>query len=165
MEVAMRFWFVLLAALASCGTLASAERPDFSGKWNLSPEHTSKDVSPHLTIEQSADELRIRSSEGSGDQVTDISCNTVGKDCEAKVNGSPATVSYYFNGQALVSWVKEGRNADRVRKVRRTLSPDGARMTVEIEQVSPPDSGRHTIVYVRDRQVAGVAAAGQQPQP
>jgi hypothetical protein len=153
-------------ALASSGTLASAERPDFSGKWRLSTDKPSADAPPQLAIEQTAGELRIRSTAGAGDAVTDISCNTAGTDCDAKVSGKPAKVSYYFNGPALVGWIKQGRNADQVWKVRRTLSPDGATLTVEIEQVSPPSSDRKTIVYMRDQQVAGVSAAGhQKPEP
>jgi len=158
----MRICGVVLVALASCGMLAGAEHPDFSGTWRLSPDAAPPDGSVRLTIKQGADELRIRSTEAPADAITEISCNTIGKDCEAKVNGKPAKVSYYFNGSALVEWITEGKKAERVRKVRRTLSPDGAKMTVEIEQISPPDPNRQTVVYVRDQQLAGVAATGHQ---
>ena len=90
-----------------------------------------------MTIEQSGDTLKIRSGAADSEARTEVACNTMGKECNGTVGGDAVTVSYWYNGPALVEMAIEGKNRDRVTETRRRLSDDGQKMIVEIIPMSP----------------------------
>jgi hypothetical protein len=141
--------------------LFAAEKPNFSGVWRM--DSVDDDSAKALKIDQSEQVLRI-SRDGEQDKPTDISCNTVGKDCEATVDGQRVKVSYWYNGPVLVEMVFEGKNNERVIKTRRTLSEDGQTMMVEVIPMVPSGQSPEKLVFVRDQQVAAAPAADPDQQ-
>ena len=128
-------------AIAFCPSILAAERPDLSGKWQ--GERSSEIV---WSIEQDGDKIHIAQVEPAGASKTEITCNTLGKECQGTADGKRVNVTYYYNGPALVEMRIEGQ--DRVTKTRRTISEDGNKMTVEIQHITPL-SDTEKIVYVR----------------
>jgi hypothetical protein len=136
---------LIAAALAIpiYGQNAGNGKPDLNGSWRL---ETKTDASAATSvIQQDADEIRIREPSSSGQAVTDVKCGVKGKECAARVNGDDAHVTFWYNGQTLVQMTTQGKD---VVKTRRTLSPDGRKMTVEIIPIAP--SGKtETLTFVR----------------
>lgn len=145
----MKLILILAALLILCVSTLAAERPDFSGKWRT----TGGDV---LIIEQTGDDLVLRSAEGS-DRATKVTCNTMGKQCEGTLKGDSAKVSYWYNGPALIEMAIEGKN---VKETRRRLSTDGKQMAVEVITIAPAGKDPEKLVFSRQEQVAAAPAFG-----
>jgi hypothetical protein len=63
---------------------------------------------------------------------TDFDCTTDGKECSIHTKGEPTSVSFWYNGPALVELVSKGHNRETVVKKRMRLSDDGKLMNVEL---------------------------------
>lgn len=139
----------VLVLIGCAGLLAyqPSERPDLSGTWRL---ESSSGQDESWKIEQKADEVRILRLNSAGKATTEITCGTKGVECPAKIDGDKAKVSYYFNGAALVELVWKGKD---VTKTRRSLSPDGSKLMVEVMPMSPPGSAEK-LTFVKVPEVA-----------
>ena len=119
----------------------SLARPDLSGTWRLEPSKSQihSRIPPGLTlaIEQDADAIHLVRQFGDKQKPDDLRCATNGKDCKVKEEGHAATVSFYYNGPALVEIDSEGQNHDSVTKKRMEVSPDGSTLTVDVIHVMP----------------------------
>jgi hypothetical protein len=148
----------LSLSLLSCALLQAAEKPDFTGTWHLDGGGSESAV----TIKQSEGTIQVSTGSEKGD-ATQVTCNTVGRECNAQIAGEAAKVTYYYNGPMLVEMVYAGKNGARVTKTRRTLAAEGDKMTVEVIPMAP--AGKSTkFVYVRDAPVTSPqSAAGHQP--
>lgn len=140
----------LILSLISSAAIAGSDKPNFSGNWRM--EASKSEAAPIVTINQNENELRI-SSAPQQKESTDVTCNTMGKQCEATMDGDRVKVSYYYNGPMLVEMVFEGKNNERVTKTRRTLSEDGQKMTLEVIPMVPAGKDPYKLVFVRDQQV------------
>jgi hypothetical protein len=138
----------------------ASERPDFSGKWRMEAHSESVTV---LSIDQKEGELRISSNLEQKD-ATDVACNTFGKECEGTLSGQRVRVSYWYNGPTLVEMIFEGKDNDRVTKIRRRLSDDGQKMMVEVIPIVPAGRLRQKLVFVRDQQLRVTATAAADHQ-
>jgi hypothetical protein len=134
----------ILAFLAVTPSMAEQRtingKPDFSGTWRAE----SKD-SVTLNIEQTADSISIREVGEDKKANTEVRCSTKGADCSGRVDGEEVTVAFYYNGPALVETVRRGSSVDRVR---RTMSDDGQKLTVEVIPLVPAGKP-HTTVLIR----------------
>ena len=145
--------FKLLGVLLLSCTILPADKPDLSGTWRVDGNPDLPDeMMPAITIVQDATNVRISDATGKTD--SRVECNTIGKECNANIAGHPVRVSYWFNGPVLVETVYTGKDNDRVLKVRRSISEDGQKMTVEAIQIVPPGKSPLKLVYVREQQVA-----------
>jgi hypothetical protein len=134
----------ILALLAVTPSMAEQRtingKPDFSGTWKAESND-----SVTWNIEQTADSISIREIGEDKKANTEVRCNTKGADCAGRVDGDEVTVAFYYNGPALVETVRRGSSVDRVR---RTISDDGQRMTVEVIPLLPAGKP-HTTVLIR----------------
>ena len=150
MRISTAVALFLLAGLA-----IAADKPDLSGTWRLEGEsHLVEGVLPAITIVQKESELHVADASAKTNNKNAIDCNTVGKQCEAKLDGEPVKVSYWFNGPVLVEMLSFGKDGDRVIKTKRSLSDDGQKMTVEVIQIVPTGKPPVKAVFVREQQVA-----------
>jgi hypothetical protein len=140
----------LALVAVSCAAAIASEKPDFSGTWRAEGSDPTSDI----TIHQDENKVSISGPANVKDR-TDISCNTMGKECEATIDGRDAKVSYWFNGPTLVETVIEGRDKDKVTKTRRTLSDDGRKLYVEVIPIMPAGKAATKLVFVREQQIAG----------
>src|SRR5262252_7454595 len=146
------FYFVLLVCAACVVWADSLQRPDLSGKWRIevSKSEIHSRVPSELTwqIEQKEDAIHLTQQTSTGKKPDEFQCNTDGKDCKAKEEGHPATVSFYYNGPVLVELESEGNN-DTVTKKRMQVSPDGSTLTVEIIHILPAGKQPEKLVLTR----------------
>jgi hypothetical protein len=139
----MRFVLLTAMMLVPGRAILGADRPDLSGTWRMEDRADS----PPVTIQQEGSNLNIKSAPGSGD-LTEVNCNTMGKQCEGKLSGDDAKMSYWFNGPELVEMAIESKN--RVTETRRRLSEDGNKMIVEVIPIAPGGRSREKFVFVRE---------------
>jgi hypothetical protein len=134
----------LLALLAVTPSMAEQPtingKPDFSGTWKAESNDSNTWV-----IEQTEDSISIREMGADKKTNTDIRCSTRGADCNGRVEGDDVKAAFYYNGPALVATMRRGKSVNRVR---RTLSDDGQKMSVEMIPLLPAGKP-HTIVLVR----------------
>ncbi len=123
----MRAWPWLTLLSSAC--LLAVERPDFTGKWQL---ESNKSVV--MEIDQSDGKFHVKTH---GGPETKVDCDVGGQQCTGTVDGEPAKVSYWYNSSMLVEMSYRGKKNDRVVKVRRKISDDGKKMTVEVMPMSP----------------------------
>ena len=126
-------------------------RPTFTGKWQLDPASSQihSRISNDLvwTIDQQEDGIHFLQS-GTG-AALDVTCGTRGADCKTKEAGKPVTVSFWFNGPALVEMETEGKG-EAITKRKMQLSDDGSSITVEVTHIMP--EGRSPEKYVLKKQ-------------
>jgi hypothetical protein len=140
----------LALGLATAVCAFGGEKPDFSGTWRLE-SGTPQDET--VRIEQKEQEILVKAEA----EQTAIKCNTMGQECDATVAGKAAKVTYYYNGPMLVEMRLEGRDSKRVVKIRRKLSDDGRKMTVEVMHISPPGDPEQ-MVFVKAGETGGDGA-------
>jgi hypothetical protein len=159
MDVA-RTLFMVGALAATFVVSGSGEKPTIGGKPNLSgawqmESSTAGDQSPTWTITQLQDTIRIK--ESVADRVTtDVECSTRAVDCATRVDGKEASVTFYFNGPVLVQFTRKGKD---VTKVRRTLSEDGQKLTMEVTPYVPAGDPKTVILVRTAGQVEGQSSA------
>jgi hypothetical protein len=139
--------YLLVAMLALLAVTASVAeqptingKPDFSGTWKAESND-----SVTWVIEQTEDSISIREMGADKKANTDVRCSTRGADCDGRVDGDLVKAAFYYNGPALVATMRRGKNVNRVR---RTLSEDGQKMSVEMIPLLPAGKP-HTTVLVR----------------
>ena len=84
------------------------------------------------SIKDDGENLHLVYTEGS-QKLADFECNTLGKDCKAKVFGHATTISLYFNGAKLVEM--ETRGSEIVKR-RFGVAAQGDLMDVELIPIS-----------------------------
>ena len=119
-------------------TLIAAERPNLTGAWLWNPAksepHSAKFAGLTWVIDQKEATLHVSETErrADGKEIkTDFDCTTDGKECSIYTKGEPTSVSFWYNGPALVELVSKGHNRETVIKKRMRLSDDGKFMNVE----------------------------------
>jgi hypothetical protein len=144
----MRNWLCL--ALLVAGSAAAADRPDLTGTWKLDLAHSQtgdeKVQSGTLLIHQTEDKISITDNRVAPDgkeKKLEVECNTMGKECKLK----EGSFSLYYNGPVLVMVQTHG--SDLAVKRRFSLSPDGARITMEVIHLSPPGKPDESYVFVK----------------
>jgi hypothetical protein len=126
----------ILGLLAAAAT-AQQGKPNFSGKWQLNAEKSQlaagKASAVNLTIEQKGPTIHILKTIKSADgkeSVTEFTCTTDGKDCDAK----GVKVSLWYDGPSLIQMdVSDALIA----KTSMTLSEDGNTITLTVTYMSP----------------------------
>jgi hypothetical protein len=150
----MRISTVIALLLSAC-SVAAADKPNLSGTWRVQQDAQLVDgVLPAITIVQNESDLHLSDASSKKNNSSVIDCNTIGKQCEATLDGHPVKVSYWFNGPVLVEMLYLGKDNERVVKTRRSLSDDGQKMTVEMIQIVPPGKSPVKAVFVREQHVA-----------
>jgi hypothetical protein len=146
MQLSAFLFITALPLLAS-----DPSRPSFSGTWHLDPASSQihSRISNDLvwTIDQQEDGIHFLQS-GAG-AALDVTCGTRGADCKTKEAGKPVTVSFWFNGPALVQMETEGKG-EAITKRKMQLSGDGSSMIVEVTHIVP--EGRSPEKYVLKKQ-------------
>ena len=124
---------LFLIAFAVSAAFA-ADRPELNGTWKLSSAHEGRLKFEILSIQQTADVIRISES-GAKEKTVDIACAVDGHECKLK----EGEVSFWYNGLALVM-MEMHHNRDVVTKTRLLPSEDGKTLNLEVIRVSPPAS-------------------------
>jgi hypothetical protein len=143
-------WFGI--GIGICCGVAAADWRDLSGNWMLDLSHSpaAKAKSESLAIQQTEDTIEFT------DAFTDTNgkdwrsvfhCNIDGNQCKVKDQGQNATVTFWYNGLALVMMETKKEGAWVIKK-RITLSEDAKTMTVELEHVNPA-GGTDTYTYTK----------------
>jgi hypothetical protein len=142
-----------MVKLASLGLMilscswGAGDRSDLNGTWLISEGKLTRT----LSISQKGDgvELTDSATEANGKQKkVDVACQSDGQPCKVKMDGHPAEVSFWFNGQTLVM-LEQTHGNDFVTKWRMKASDDGKTLTMEIEHVSPPGRKTENITFTR----------------
>ena len=115
---------------------ASADREKLIGAWETRPDGDSRAV---WTLATNGDTFRLTAAENDR-TVSDIECNTLGRECELNVSGKPIKVTMWFNGAKLV--VMETRGSE-VLKRRFHAAVDG---TLELEVIPIVPQGKPELI-------------------
>jgi len=131
-----------LTALLAIPALA-VEKPNLTGSWRLNPSksdsHAAKVTGTTWVIDQKESALHVSeiSQRADGKEVkTDFDCTTDGKECEFKLDGQAAKISFWFNGTVLVEMESRGSNRETIVEKKMRLSGDGKSMSVEYVPVA-----------------------------
>jgi hypothetical protein len=123
----------------SVAALFSADRPNLTGAWQWNPDkselHSAKLAGLTWVIDQKETTFHLSETERhpDGKEIkTDFDCTIDGKECAIHTKGEPTSVSFWYNGPALVEMVCRGHNRETVVKKRFRLSDDGKLMNVEL---------------------------------
>jgi hypothetical protein len=160
---ARSLYMVTLLGLAAGGCIQAAERPDFSGNWQLDPSRSElhSPVPPGLIwqIGQTADSIHVIEHAGDKD-LYEFKCFTDGKECKVKNGGHAAIASFYYNGPILVELETMGKNRGTVIKKTIHLSGDGSMLTINVMHVLPEGKEPEKLVMTKkpDGQLAASSA-------
>lgn len=142
--------FPLLIAALTCVPSLSQQlpngKPDFTGNWQLETRNEQPASGSILIIDQNPTEVRIRDARTAEEAKTAIQCGVGGKECKATIDGNKGAVTFWYDGQALVEMETSG---DNVTKIRRTLSPDGKKLIVEVSPIVPSGKATEKLAFVR----------------
>jgi len=133
----------LLAGVAFA--VQDGERGKIIGAWETQQGADTKAV---WTLAENGDKFHITVSENDR-KVSEIECNTAGRECTLKDAGKGGKVSMWFNGPKLV--VMETRGSD-VLKRRFQATGDGSAMDVEVIPIVP--QGKTEVVHLTRAQAA-----------
>jgi hypothetical protein len=142
---------VLIAVLPLLASDPS--KPEFSGTWRLDP--SSSEIHSRISndmvwkIDQKDEDIHFIESGAEKGGTLDVTCGTRGADCKTKEAGKPVTVSFWYNGPALVEMETEGKG-EEITKRKMQLSNDGSSITVEVTHILP--EGRGPEKYVLKKQ-------------
>lgn len=138
----------LVLSIAGCLLFGAAviyadqDKPNLSGTWKLdqtgaNPDKTNKDLV--LVIEEKGESIHIQETRGPNpkDDVSSLTCGTMGKECDMQDGGDKAKVFVYYNGPVLVVLKTHGRRGDSSEKQRLSLSPAGDSLVMEILHIEP----------------------------
>src|SRR5262249_6725551 len=105
---------ISLTALLAIPALA-VEKPNLTRSWRRHPSkrdsHAAKVAGATWVIDQKESALHVSeiSQRADGKEVkTDFDCTTDGKECELKLDGQAAKISFWFNGAVLVEMESRG---------------------------------------------------------
>ncbi|MGB9457902.1 MAG: hypothetical protein WCB12_17770 [Bryobacteraceae bacterium] len=121
---------------------ADEDKPNLSGTWKLGQAGANPDQTGRtfvLVIDEQGDSIHIKETRGPNpkDDVSSLTCSTMGQECAMQDGGAKAKAFVYYNGPVLVVMKTHGRKGDSVDKQRLTLSPAGDSLTVEITHIEP----------------------------
>ncbi|HEY9139965.1 MAG TPA: hypothetical protein VIN93_03690 [Bryobacteraceae bacterium] len=141
----MRSFVLSIAGILLFGAAvvrADEDKPNLSGTWKLDQAGANSDQSGRsfvLVIEEQGDSIHIKETRGPNpkDDVSSLTCSTMGQECAMQDGGAKAKAFVYYNGPVLVVMKTHGRKGDSVNKQRLTLSPAGDSLTVEITHIEP----------------------------
>jgi hypothetical protein len=124
-----RLWFPMVALVLSSHVYADAagDRAKLAGDWQ--PQDNS---GASWVVQHNADNIRITRLDN-GQKVADFECNTMGRDCEAKISGRNGKVSMWYSGATLI--VMETRGSEIVERHLRLVDAD--RMEIEVLPIVP----------------------------
>lgn len=141
----MRSFVLTVAGLLLFGaaaTRADEVKRNLTGTWILDPargdfDRANKDLA--LVIDEKEGSVHIKETRGPNpkDDVSELTCGTMGKECPMEDGGEKAAVSVYYNGPLLVVLKTHGRKGSVVEKQRISLSPAGDSLIVEIMHIEP----------------------------
>jgi hypothetical protein len=139
----MRRLLLSIAGLTLCAAWAPAavvDRPSLSGTWKIDQARSQpgdKDIV--LVIDQNRDSIHIQEIRGPKpkEDVSDFTCDTMGKQCPMQDAGDKAEVSVYYNGPVLIVLKTHGRPGSSVEKRRLSLSPSGDSLMVDVIPIVP----------------------------
>jgi len=120
-------------------TAATPDREKLIGAWESQGAGDAKTV---WTLSANGDSIHITQSENDR-KISDVECNTGGRECEMKQAGKPVKVSMWFNGPKLV--VMEVRGSE-VLKRRFHATDDGSAMELELIPIVP--QGKSELVHM-----------------
>jgi hypothetical protein len=155
----------LLFAVPLFAVAASADTPDFSGKWQIDPtqSHQPEDHNIALDITQNANGITfVRKYEegGRGREVTSqFTCAPGGTSCNFDENGHKATVSLWYNGPELVILKTNGPKQDPTVEWHLMLDASGKTLTVKRENMAP-DGKNEKLVFHKTDAVASSNSTG-----
>jgi hypothetical protein len=124
----MRFCLLLLLPVLFNIPAAADDRADrdkLAGTWQAASGET-------WTIEPQADSLHVVYSR-ENQKLADFNCNTLGRDCDVKIEGHSAKVSFYYNGSALVELETRGND---VVKRRFAVKQAGDEMQLDVTPIT-----------------------------
>jgi hypothetical protein len=113
----------------------AADRAKLTGQWRLQTENPS-DPNSIWTIDQKADSIRIVAMKGD-QKLSEIECNTSGRECETKDSGRQVKVSLYFNGPKLIELETRGSEV-----IKRRFGVAGSGDVMELEIIPIVPSGK-----------------------
>jgi hypothetical protein len=130
-----------LLCIAALPLLASdPDRAAFSGTWHIDAASSQihSHISPELTwkIDQKDEGIHFVEMASEKGSMLDVTCGVRGADCKTKEAGKPVTVSFWYNGPALVEMETEGKG-EAITKRKMQLSDDGTSMIVEVTHILP----------------------------
>ena len=145
---------VTILFIAALPILAGdSDRPGFSGTWHVDPAscESHSRISPALTwkIDQKEEDIHFIESASDKGNLIDVTCGTRGADCKTKEAGKPVTVSFWYNGAALVEMETEGKG-EAVTKRKMQLSSDGSSLIVEVTHILPEGRTPEKIVLKKE---------------
>ncbi len=143
----MRTITCIALAIGLCGLAAAqdedADRAKLVGSWQSTP-----DGAHSWILSTQGAMLKVTEMEA-GSKVADFTCNTDGKNCDVRISGKKASVSFYYNGSKLVEIEQKG--SDVVKRRFAAAAEDG--MEVEIMPIVPSGSNE-TVKFKRVSAVA-----------
>lgn len=80
------------------------------------------------------------------EDVSEFTCDTMGKPCTMQDGKDKANVTVYYNGPVLVVLKTDGRTGDSVTKWRRSLAPTGDFMVAEFVHIVPQGKTEKLVV-------------------
>jgi hypothetical protein len=124
-----------------------AARPSLNGTWLLDLEHSQihsrVPAGVSWTIDQKDEQIHLVET-----GKLEVTCGTRGADCKTKEAGKPVTVSFWYNGGALVEMETEGKG-EAVTKKKMLLSEDGNSLIVEVTHILPEGHGPEKYVLTK----------------
>jgi hypothetical protein len=126
---------ILLILAAVCSYADDSDKSKLIGTWS-----TSGDPRATWVLAAPGDVMHITYSQND-QKISEVECNTVGRECESKQSGKPVKVSMWFNGPKLV--MMETRGTEVVKR-RFHASDDG--QTLELETIPIVPEGKTEIV-------------------
>ncbi len=118
---------------------ATPDRDKLIGAWENPGGGDAKTV---WTLSANGDSIQITQTENER-KISEVECNTVGRECEVKQAGKPVKISMWFNGPKLV--VMEVRGSE-VLKRRFHATDDGSAMELEVIPIVP--QGKPELVHL-----------------
>jgi hypothetical protein len=113
-----------------------------AGTWTAQAD-TGGDAATTWVISRKGDAVKIAEMKGT-EKLSEVECNTMGRECQFKEDGKKATVSMWFNGPKLVELETKGSD---VVKRRFGVNEKGDAMDVEITPIS--ENGKPEVVHFK----------------
>ena len=136
------FGLTMVGLLLWAGGGVSAGEGDLSGTWKLDSAHsqttlTRKDLV--LVIDEQDQNIHLKEIRGprAKEDVSNFTCNTMGKECAMQDGTNKAQVSVYYNGADLVVLKTHGRRGSSVEKWRLSVPSTRDSLIVDVVHIDP----------------------------
>lgn len=154
----MRSLGVAIVGLLLSGVMrvsSADDQGDLSGTWKLDSAHSQtiqarKDLV--LVIDEQDQNIHIKEIRGPRvkEDVSNFTCNTLGKECAMQDGAGKAEVSVYYNGAALVVLKTHGRRGSSVEKWRLSVPPARDSLIMDIIHIEPK-GGDEKLVFSKSQ--------------